>query len=163
MGIDNYQNDELLYALDSLESITNRLKILSQMLIMTTLINLVLSMMLMSGMWRAFSSPVEGLTASVIPVICGIYAIMMAFKFDVLRRDGDAFFEELSDELHGKKLRSNENVKETDVSLKARVIIRRYSSAASLPLFPGAYGPTMVAVINIMFSFLGAFMSARYF
>ncbi len=154
---------DLIYALKTLEHISERLRHVSQVLIIITLFNLVVTMMAMSGMYRLFRAEALVLSFSMIPIIFGIFAVMFAFRFDSLRRDGDAYFEELSDELHGRKLKESNESYANDRSLKARVIIRRYSNASSIPLVPGKYGPASIAVINIIFSFLGALMSAKFY
>ncbi len=152
MESDDKFPDEIMSVLDSLEYITQRLRQYAQILLMTTLINLVFTMMVMSGMLHFL---IRSVNISMLLVIFGIVAVMFAFRFDILKRDGDAYFEEISDELHGKKLREDQYIHENKISLKTRVIIRRYSNASSLPLIPGKYGPAIMAAINILFSFLG--------
>lgn len=159
----NIYHDEIGYALDKLENISAMLRHYAQMLVTTTLVNLVVTMLLLSGLYRVFRSEIFALYFSIIPIMCGIFVVVLAFRFDVLKRDGDAYFEELSDELHGKKIKEQNEAYKSDSSLKARVIIRRYSNAASLPLIPGKFGPAAIAAINIAFSFLGALISARFY
>lgn len=163
MQNDKRSYDEIEYALEKLDRISNNLRSYSLMLVTVTLANLVFTMLLMSGMYRAFKSESFGLTISLFPIILAIFVVLIAFRFDVLRKDGDAYFEELSDEMHGKKISEENESYKNSISLKARVIIRSYSNAASLPLVPGRYGPAILAATNIIFSFLAALIGTRFY
>jgi hypothetical protein len=84
--------------------------------------------------------------------------MIFALIFDYLRKEGDAYFEELSDELHGAKISNKEEIKnsspsDAEFSLGARIIMRNYSNCSSLPLIPGRYGPALIVGINLLLSF----------
>jgi uncharacterized protein YacL len=141
---------DLTSALDSLQMITDKLKYIAQSLVVATVINLIVTLLISMRITSLFESKLMEVNITLIPLICGLMVALLAFRFDSFRRDGDIYFEELSDELHANKLKSNSD--RNELALKARIVIRRFTNAASLPLLPGKYGPALLLFINLLMS-----------
>nr|VFJ91660.1 MAG: hypothetical protein BECKLFY1418A_GA0070994_101736 [Candidatus Kentron sp. LFY] len=144
--IDGHKDrDEVI---SGLERISGRMRVVSMLIMTTTLSNMVLTL------WTVHRISISDLSRwgasemTVFILFCTIVAIMAAIGFDFLKRTGDAYFEELSDELHGSKISDKE------YSLKGRIIMRGYSNHASLPLIPGRFGPGIIAGVNLLLPFL---------
>ncbi|MCX7113104.1 MAG: hypothetical protein NTX45_23910 [Proteobacteria bacterium] len=155
-------------ALSKLESLTDRLRKSSALITLSTLVGILLTFLTISGLTFRLGH----YTLFVIigtQILFSFSAILLALKFDYLRKEGDAYFEELSDELHGARiLNQNDNTdsainSEKRFSLKARVIIRNYSNSSSLPLIPGRYGPGVMVGVNFILGFLTVFFGSWWF
>lgn len=160
----NQITEERDKALSRLEHLSDRLRSISMQIMLMTLVNIALTLAAVSGIFRYFKSETLYVAVIAVPVVCAILAIVSALQFDFYRKEGDAYFEELSDELHGSKISNNkETYVREEFSLRARIIMRNYSNCASLPLIPGRYGPGIMAGVNLMLAFQAAIFGARFY
>lgn len=134
--------------ISGLERISGRMRIVSVLIMLITLANMVLTLWTIHGISMSNLSDwsISENTAGVLFFTTA--AVIAIVLFDFLKRRGDAYFEELSDELHGSK------ISDEDFSLGARIIMRSYSNHSSLPLIPGRFGAGIMAGANILLSFL---------
>nr|VFK35206.1 MAG: hypothetical protein BECKMB1821I_GA0114274_11049 [Candidatus Kentron sp. MB]VFK77194.1 MAG: hypothetical protein BECKMB1821H_GA0114242_11089 [Candidatus Kentron sp. MB] len=135
-------------AISELEHISGKMRITSMLIMLTTVVNIMLTLWITYGMSTLNLSRREIYELVHVAWFCTIFAIIVVLLFDFFKRKGDACFEELSDELHGSK------VPNEDFSLSARIVMRSYSKYASLPLIPGQFGPGIMAGVNILLPFL---------
>lgn len=130
----------------SLERQSRMLQILGIYLILFSVINIaILFLSLIRYIW----------ILPVYAVALLFFTILSGVAFDVIKKNGNATFEELSDFLHGNDKYEN-SMKKRDFIPKteARIIMRKYTSHQDLPLLPGKYGPTFLIVFNIIIIFL---------
>ena len=147
-------------AITRLDRLCKLLRFYSILIISTTFFNTFISLAILSWGVRlldAFNS-----TPIIISIFLAFCAMIFALMFDYLRKEGDAHFEELSDELHGAKILNKEEIKNSltsdeEFSLRSRIIMRNYSNSSSLPLIPGRYGPALIVGINFILSFFPIF------
>ncbi len=160
-------------ALVKLERLTCDLRFESKNVVSFTLFNAALALLTASGfIFRVFPPDSENEWLSSMPIILSllfsVVAITGSIRFDDIRKEGDAYFEELSDELHGARLskleitEGSENSTEK-FSLKARIIMRNYSNNSSIPLIPGKYGPGIMTGANLLFAFLTVLFTGKLF
>lgn len=73
--------------------------------------------------------------------------LALLLTHELIRKQGDAVFDELSDLLQS----GISNSSDADVILKseARLATRRFTRAADLPLFPGRFGYSVFAALNL--------------
>ena len=108
-----------------------------------------------------------------VSVVVGGFTLVFSAVYDLAKREGDALFEEISDELQWKiasashsEVYSRVEIDEIDQhakarpELNARVVLRTFASSTELPLIPGRYGAALYVAINIFISF-SAIQSAR--
>jgi hypothetical protein len=82
--------------------------------------------------------------------------------YDSRLKQGNAIFEEISDELQWNiNKTSTDNTKtsataEKRPELETRIILRTYARTTDLPLFPGKYGPALYIFLSIISFFLSA-------
>jgi len=144
------------YATERLEFIARKLRFSSLLLIFSTSINILVVFTLMFYISRlgskfTFFDPSMFPTAS---IIITLIIIFLALIFDISKKNGNAFFEELSDELHKRKISEKNESYKNNSSLMTRVIMRQFTNNMSLPLFPGPYGPTILVVTNLLLTTL---------
>lgn len=138
-------------AITRLDRLCKLLRFYSILIISTTFFNIANSFLyVLSGRNSDFL-----LLSSIFFAFC---VLIFALTFDYLRKEGDAHFEELSDELHGAKISNKEEIKnsstsDAEFSLSARIIMRNYSNCSSLPLIPGRYSPALMVLGNLILSF----------
>jgi len=99
-------------------------------------------------------------------VISGLIALAIAVVYESWRKQGDALFEEISDELQwnirGTRLLQDKSLAEERPALQARVILRAFARASDLPLIPGRLGPAVYVVVNLLIPVL-LFLLQRVF
>lgn len=79
-----------------------------------------------------------------------IIVFLSSLLFDLYRRKGKAYYDEITEEMHGKALNSNKSSDENDSkSMEARLAMRQYMNAMDIPLLPGKYGPVIIIGLNI--------------
>nr|VFJ68049.1 MAG: hypothetical protein BECKFW1821C_GA0114237_101341 [Candidatus Kentron sp. FW] len=141
--------------ISDLGRISGNMRITSMIIMLATIINVALTFVVMYGaMYRVSVLGLYGgeLIRMVEPVVMfTVFVVVAAFLFVFLKKRGDAYFEELSDELHASGA-SEPN--RDEFSLSARIVMRSYSNYASLPLIPGRFGPGIIAGLNILLSLL---------
>jgi hypothetical protein len=103
--------------------------------------------------------PIRGFTyivlAFYLPILTTVIAIFGIVRYDLLRKRGDALFEEISDELQWNIRKNLAAPTTTDrPELNARVALRSFARATDLPLVPGKYGPGIYGTINFVILFL---------
>jgi hypothetical protein len=83
--------------------------------------------------------------------------------YDSRLKQGNAIFEEISDELQWNINKTSwDNTKtsataEKRPELETRIILRTYARTTDLPLFPGKYGPAFYIFLSIISFFLSAY------
>lgn len=85
---------------------------------------------------------------------CGVFGVsglLIVLVFEQRRKEADALFEELSEDLHW-QLRGD-STKTSPIQEKpefeARVILKQFSRTSDLPLVPGRMGPAAYAAFNV--------------
>jgi hypothetical protein len=148
-------------AITRLERLCRRLRLCSILIISITFANTTNSLAI--AFIHLFSREYNFvlITTSIFFSFC---VLMFAVTFDYLKKEGNAYFEELSDELHGAKISNKEDVKKSSMSdeqfsLGARIIMRNYSNCSSLPLIPGRYGPALMVGVNLILPYVPFFWS----
>nr|VFK57927.1 MAG: hypothetical protein BECKUNK1418G_GA0071005_100165 [Candidatus Kentron sp. UNK]VFK69734.1 MAG: hypothetical protein BECKUNK1418H_GA0071006_101832 [Candidatus Kentron sp. UNK] len=133
-------------AISQLKRISRRMRAISMLMISMTMINIALTLGAIYGI------SISGLYTQELSLIVGAiiiftaFAVLAAFRFDFFKREGDAYFEELSDELHAVKISEPDDKS----SFGARIVMRNYSNYSSLPLIPGRFGPGIIAGVNLL-------------
>ena len=111
-------------------------------------------------------------TSSVI-IATGFANVICVLGFEILRKNGDALFQEISDELQWRIGRKSKlpRSKEPSISsatpqlkvdkyskykpdLDARIILRNFTLASDLPLIPGRFSPAIYIGLNFALVFL---------
>nr|VFK12118.1 MAG: hypothetical protein BECKLPF1236A_GA0070988_100668 [Candidatus Kentron sp. LPFa]VFK28179.1 MAG: hypothetical protein BECKLPF1236C_GA0070990_1006014 [Candidatus Kentron sp. LPFa] len=133
-------------AISQLKRISRRMRAISMLMISMTMINIALTLgaiygISISGLYKLELSLIVGAI-----IIFTAFAVLATFRFDFFKREGDAYFEELSDELHAVKISEPDDKS----SFGARIVMRNYSNYSSLPLIPGRFGPGIIAGVNLL-------------
>ena len=141
--------------LDRIRSSTNRLRQLSFISLLLSAWNLLILVMYLSAArldvepFMAFEPRIYLLSAVGVCVL----GIISAARFEIERRHADAWFEEVSDELHW-RTRRDEDEKYASAGdrpmLAVRVTLRQYARASELPFVPGKSGPILLIVFNVL-------------
>ncbi|HEY0459224.1 MAG TPA: hypothetical protein VGC97_08820 [Pyrinomonadaceae bacterium] len=96
-------------------------------------------------------------------IIFEILNFLFVVIYDSRLKQGNAIFEEISDELQWNinkaptQSNSSSAVADNRPELETRIILRTYARTTDLPLFPGKYGPALYIFLNIISFFLSAF------
>lgn len=151
-------------AITRLDRLCRQLRFYSILIIATTFVNIINSFGIVFHDY--YQLKIFNLSLTLFLILFAFFVLIFALIFDYLRKEGDAYFEELSDELHGAKISNNEEVKnsstsDAEFSLGARIIMRNYSNCSSLPLIPGRYGPALTVGVNLILSFLAVLTFPR--
>lgn len=154
---------ELHAALQRLDYLSMQLRSVALLIMALSMANVAVTLLVSGGIVRSFPSHLAELFVLTLPAALAVSVLFLAFRFDYLRKEGDAYFEELSDELHGKRASMDDSEKAERLSLRARVIIRTYTNTSSLPLVPGKYGPAIMAAVNLMLALQMAVIAPRFF
>ena len=165
--IDDIKQSERKEALSKLEVLTNKLRFTSKLIMAFTFLGTFFAFAAVSIILYPYADFIK-ICLIIITIFSCITAILNTLKFDYLRKEGDAYFEELSDELHGAKILNEKDTtylanNSEDFSLKARIIMRNYSNSLSLPLIPGRYGPGVIAGVNLLMGFSSVIYAAQLF
>jgi hypothetical protein len=157
-------NDSMvLSVLKRLHLLTNRLRILGITVSVLTAITFILSMPIFQDKhsYRDMESMIRFFF-----IVCFSVNFLLLLLYDRFRKRGDAYFEEISDELQwdlklSKKSDSNLERKRPDI--EARVILREYINVTDLPLVRGRNGITIYALVNIFSLIIFFFTSFLYY
>jgi hypothetical protein len=95
-------------------------------------------------------SPSEFLTFIIMFLVGAFLSLVI---YDYTRRNGDALFDEISDELQWNLTKSlkatSSDIRSEKPALTARVILREYTTSIDLPLVRGKHGIAIYAAVNI--------------
>jgi hypothetical protein len=149
------ERSRMTQALVRLEYLTQRLRMYGQILAVLTTVTVAGSIAL--AFYRVFNVilVVFETTLGVIAV-SAFQALILAALFESRRKEGDVLFKELSDEFQwyirfGRdKKAANDAAPDHRPGLEARLALRSFAQGSDLPLAPGAYGPLLYALINIL-------------
>jgi hypothetical protein len=87
-------------------------------------------------------------------LISGMCASALVVMCESWRKQGDALFEEISDELQwnvrGARLLKDKPLVKERPELQARVVLRTFARASDLPLIPGKFGPAIYVAVNLL-------------
>ena|SRR5437899_12235401 len=138
----------LASALAQAESVALRLRAFSLYVFFLTLISVIL--VVFGPVERHF---VKALFF-VLPILTSVAAMALLAVRDHIRRQGDALFEEITDELHWDVRReyysqSPGGDASARPDLKVRLVLRRYAQSTDMPLVPGSLGATVYASLNL--------------
>ena len=145
--------------LDRLQSTMHRLRMLGLMAFLSTAMALVSSIFFLA-MRAAENSPFRYVRIEYFSFVAMVVSMSFLFlvMYDNSRRRGDALFEEASDELQWnltKTLKNDDSYNRSErPALKARVILREYSTSIDLPLARGKNGILIYATTNVMSLFV---------
>lgn len=134
--------EHLGHALKRLASTTRQLRVIGQMLVILTALNITLTIFIPKIIFDDFL--IRNGLFLLPPVFC---ILVLALWFESLRKYGDGAFDELSDELHASK--SDSSIR--PLTFEVRMILRMYSKNKSLPLIPGDAGPGIIVALNTLF------------
>jgi hypothetical protein len=92
-------------------------------------------------------------------IVVAMSTIALLGTFEVLRKRGDAIFQEMSDELqwHVGRPDARDAPRERPL-FDVRVALRTFSAAADLPLIPGRYGGAVYAAVNLAVAVAAVFI-----
>jgi hypothetical protein len=161
-----HQVDYLSNMTKQLASITSRLRLLGIIILSTTLLNIgvlvggvadsiairqynqINSSDIANGIINASYFSIRWLIANL--VIFAISLIVLGVT-DVLKRRGDAFFQEISNAFQEFDKEPDSDVPKvpSDLLSEARISIRSFVSSADPPLIRGRYGTGIYALVNI--------------
>ncbi|MBL8230948.1 MAG: hypothetical protein JNL98_20810 [Bryobacterales bacterium] len=129
-------------AIRRLSSIRERLSSLGLIAASITIVHFILAF------WPPRSVNYAGRTEADVEygVALGVFAVLAVVLHEALRKQGDAIFEEISDEFH----RIGRSAETADTrALSARITMRSFTISSDLPLVPGKFGPSFYAFVNI--------------
>jgi hypothetical protein len=134
---------------DALKSICGYLERLGSRILVATLANFVLAVLF--GV-LLFSTPATNMRALAVGVSLVLTSgcIVLLTMFDRARRRGDAFFEDISEELQWRARQEVSAGRETRTPMPIRLALRRFNSASMLPLTPGQAGVGIYASGNVL-------------
>ncbi|MDT0212566.1 hypothetical protein Q9R29_01590 [Rothia sp. ARF10] len=78
-----------------------------------------------------------------------VVVIIALVLFEIMRKRGDALFQELSNDLQDGK--EGAGPLEERAPLEFRITLRSFAAAADLPLFPGRMGAALYTGLNMVF------------
>lgn len=136
-------SDDLRHALKKLESIGQKLKLTSIVLLTATLLNLCL---ICASLGKIIYLGKYNVTLVSVVITFGV--VFLALWFDVLRKDGKAYYDEISGVMHASS--KNDNIGFLNESIVARVAVRKFMNSHEIPLVPGKYGPGVLVISNVM-------------
>ena len=144
-----------------LERLTRVLRPLGLLCFTFTITCLILSFYTALNLSRAFKEPyVSSGFASYYKsffyasLLTGGLGLILVMFYEMLRKQGESLFEEISDELewHVEGVRVTDRA--SDVverpHLHARIILRSFARTTDLPLVPGKFGPALYAGVNLL-------------
>lgn len=152
--------DDLAYHLSRINS---RMRTLGLMSLGFTLLNFaVLSIGVPYIMFVGSRYSYILLMVTSLSTITAFFAMVSLALLDRRKREGEAVFQELSEQLEAEAGRDLDNRK---ISSRMRVTIREFGQSAELPLISGRSGSTIYAVVNIVITIvtvaLVVFLSAN--
>ncbi|MDV2960220.1 hypothetical protein RU080_00470 [Shewanella algae] len=136
--------EELRWALQRLENIGQRLKVLAFILLTFTLANIALMFSYFGQMFYLNHTMTAGLSMILTSVM-----FFMALYFDSLRKDGRSFYDEITGVLHQTSKMDSELSFRND-SIMARVSIKKFINSVDIPLLPGNSGPGLLILANVV-------------
>lgn len=136
------RQDEFDWACKKLELIGQKLKLLSIVLLTATLMNW---SMILSALGDAIYLGKS--FTSLLSIIAAFMVFFLALLFDSLRKDGKAYYDEISGVLHANS--KNSEMELNEGSIIARVAIRKFMNSYEIPLVPGKYGPGVLVILNL--------------
>jgi hypothetical protein len=140
--------EELDLAVESLNVISNQLTWQSTAILVFTLLDVIFLFLAVYTSSRV-NAEIQWLILS-LELVIALLAIVSCFRFDMLRRQGNGYFEEISDALHNMIATTEDREgSQGKLHLHVRIIMRKFSSASDLPLIPGKYGPAAVSALNL--------------
>lgn len=94
---------------------------------------------------------------------CFFLAILaILYAYELKRRQGDVLFEEISDELEWQVEDTTRNTTATSrPDIDARIALRSFSRATSLPFVAGKSGAAFYIVLNVLFAFAASYSLLR--
>ncbi len=146
--------------LSKLRRISSGLRLNGLLTFLATLTNLAVTAFLLSRYATAWDNALLLVVPfRLVPLLAGLLAILCVALYEYLLRQGNILFDEISDELEwnvkGSHLSEGGALTEKRPDLKVRMILRMFSRANDLPLFPGAYGPAIYVLLNLGLFFIG--------
>lgn len=153
---DHKWGDHLQYSLDNLERISLRLRMYGNLVFLLTLIDILLVVFITLGIRYFYGLTLRtGPFLTIFATVNFVATLCTVVLYEYLRRKGDAYFEEISDELQwnvGYRRRTSNPDKNADETppLQIRVILRSFARTTDLPLIPGKFGPAIYAGINVV-------------
>jgi len=137
------------HGFDVLTTLTHRMRTVGFMIAAFTGMNVIA---FLAGSF--IRSRAEAQLGLLLTCTCGLAAIVQAFWFEVTRKRGQAYFEELSDELQW-RMRYEEEMDMPRIArhrppLRDRIVLREFLHGADLPLIPGRLGPAVYVVGNLV-------------
>ena len=146
------KNLSLSHYLEVIHETTEKLKIVGIILLAITLCNI--GILLAIGAQILIVRSYDHQFFSFILLIFCLTSIALALFYDLMRREGNILYEEISNELHGKdddeSHSKHEYEKYKKSRLQAKVMLRRFTHNSELPLIPGRYGPAILAAVNLL-------------
>jgi len=135
--------EEMEWAFRRLESIGQKLKLISTMLLTITLLNLSL---VLSSTGRALY--LNSTFVTFLSIVSTFFVFFLALWFDSLRKDGKSYYDEISGAMHTGY--ANERSDYGGESIMARVAIKKFMNSYDIPLVPGKYGPGVIVALNMI-------------
>ncbi len=147
LNINRNDNDyiEIERILRRLRSISSSLSVFGILILASMIVNLILMGLSLSKYFHMSNFFVGFLVPFFI--LLAIASLFLPIIFDMRRRMGDSYFEEISNYLDSKLYRMPEE-RGNRLYNKARRNLRKYTRSADLPLIPGKFGPAMCFIIN---------------
>lgn len=100
------------------------------------------------------------LTTKIVFLIPALAALLSVGLYETFRREGDALFEEISDELEWdiRSRRISAKMPQEKPELAVRTVLRKFARASDLPLIPGRFGPAIYAGLNLLLGILQVYL-----
>jgi hypothetical protein len=158
----DFDESSLDHALRKLEYLTRILRMTGLYVFTSTVFCLVLSFLTILRI-----APTMAIFKIILYLAIGFggVSLVLVIFYESYRKQGEALFEEISDELqwHIRFVGDNEKRSTSDVrpGLEARVVLRFFARATDLPLVPGRFGPAVYVMVNIV-ALLAAGWTFRY-
>jgi len=139
------QLNEYIYRL---QRVARSLNFFSLMIIALTLLNIITPAVVWAYPRILYPGPLAVILISV-GVFVAVFGLAVAFERK--RKEGDALFQTLSDQLHGilSSRRKPEESPRYDLIPEARLSLQLFTQNSDLPLFPGRTGPALIVILNL--------------
>ena len=155
--------------LNQLNRISVRLRHLGMMAFIFTPASLVSLVATLFVRW-SFNGFSAMLAMNILSLILIVSALVAAVMFEINRKEGDALFEEISDELQWEEqlMRYYQKLADAEPTegrpfADVKIILRSFARAADLPIIPGKFGPAVYVAASLIMLLIQLWLYRYYF